>query len=187
MWGHLIAGRLAEAAAIAEKYLSRSLVRPIIHPSFAAATAGPDAAIDLLRQTFAAHPSQATTRLLVVGLVESTRLDEARDLLFDDRAQPVDEVTARLVHLAFVEEGRWEEATELGRRLLDARSDQLIAYNTACSCARSNRHDEALRWLEKAIDAGFSDAAQIDSDPDLEPLRLKADYVRIRDKLEIQA
>ena len=183
MWTHLIGGRVVDAAVIADNHLSQTIVMPVLHPSITAAVGGTDKAIEFLTQALDAHPSQSTARLLTAALVESERLDEAKDLIFDERVQPIDELTGRLVHLALVQEGRWEEAAELGPRLLDIRPDPLIAYNTACSCARLQRRDEALGWLERAIDAGFTDTQQLDSDDDLEPLRSSAAYARIRDKL----
>ena len=40
--------------------------------------------------------------------------------------------------------------------------------------------DESLRALKKAIDEGFRAGALLDGEPDLAPLRLRADWVSAR-------
>lgn len=44
-------------------------------------------------------------------------------------------------------------------------------YNVACVCARDNRPDEALDWLDKAIVRGFSDMRALEQDDDLTSIR----------------
>lgn len=44
-------------------------------------------------------------------------------------------------------------------------------YNVACICARGGRPEEALEWLEKAVERGFSDLAQLRGDEDLASVR----------------
>ncbi len=43
-------------------------------------------------------------------------------------------------------------------------------YNVACVCAKDKRAGEALEWLEKAIDLGFTNTEQILADGDLKSL-----------------
>ncbi|HYF14815.1 MAG TPA: tetratricopeptide repeat protein [Phycisphaerales bacterium] len=86
--------------------------------------------------------------------------------------------TMRLLHFrlgyALHVTGKHEEA--LKHHLLGAqihhpaiRIDAL--YNAACANALLGRKDEALVWLERAIDAGFKDTGQIAKDTDLDSLR----------------
>lgn len=49
-------------------------------------------------------------------------------------------------------------------------------YNVACVCAKSQRIDEALVWLRKAVDLGFRDARQLQEDTDLIALRQQAAF-----------
>ena len=44
-------------------------------------------------------------------------------------------------------------------------------YNAACACALLGRTDEAIAWLERAVDAGFQDLTQVGRDTDLDSLR----------------
>jgi beta-lactamase regulating signal transducer with metallopeptidase domain/tetratricopeptide (TPR) repeat protein len=50
------------------------------------------------------------------------------------------------------------------------------AYNAACGYSLSGDTNNALIWLEKAIEAGFDDADHFASDSDLDPLRGDSRY-----------
>jgi hypothetical protein len=52
-------------------------------------------------------------------------------------------------------------------------------YNMGCFAARLGRVSEALCWLNRAVDTGYSDAEKIRSDPDLEPLHWHAGFKRL--------
>ena len=56
-------------------------------------------------------------------------------------------------------------AVELGYR----RSDSL--YNLACAEAKQDHKDQAFRWLDQAIEAGYDSASHLRSDEDLDNLR----------------
>ncbi len=61
--------------------------------------------------------------------------------------------------------------------------DRVAAYNMACACARLGRRDEAVGWLRKAVENGFTDGAFIEKDPDLEAIRAEPGYKKIIDGL----
>ena len=63
-----------------------------------------------------------------------------------------------------------------------ARGD-LVAYNIACSLARLGENDQALDWLTTAFREGFADAATVDSDDDLAPLRGDPRFAAVRARL----
>src|SRR5215212_8982220 len=44
-------------------------------------------------------------------------------------------------------------------------------YNIACGFAVMDDHENALRWLSEAVDAGYDDVGHIGSDSDLDPIR----------------
>lgn len=62
-----------------------------------------------------------------------------------------------------------ETAARAGAKLFP--NDANWHYNVACICSRDGRPDEALEWLEKAIDRGFTHLKQLSEDPDLNTLR----------------
>jgi predicted esterase len=65
----------------------------------------------------------------------------------------------------------WPRAIELGRKLHElAPREPAHAYNVACCYALSGARDEALAWVKKAAELGFSDAELVRNDPDLKRL-----------------
>jgi tetratricopeptide (TPR) repeat protein len=61
--------------------------------------------------------------------------------------------------------GAFEKQLELGYRT------DIATYNIACTFAMEGRTDEALTWLERAVDTGRVTAHQLLGDEDLESLR----------------
>lgn len=71
-----------------------------------------------------------------------------------------------------LEDGAIDEAIELLNSCFElAPTNATTAYHLACAYARTGRLDEALYWLEKAVDWGWIDAGVIRWDIDLAPLR----------------
>ena len=68
---------------------------------------------------------------------------------------------------------------------LSAQEKQLAAvvyYNEACACALTKEPEQAVASLADAIDAGFSDLNQLDKDADLNSLRDRDDYKKLREQ-----
>ena len=56
-------------------------------------------------------------------------------------------------------------------------------YNIACAYALINDKDNALAWLQRAIDAGFEQWDNLASDSDLDPLRTDPRFKKLRESL----
>ncbi len=68
----------------------------------------------------------------------------------------------------------WLRADSLGFAPVRAR------YNVASAYARLDRADDAFAWLEKAVQAGFGQVQQLETDPDLENLRADPRFDALR-------
>lgn len=66
-------------------------------------------------------------------------------------------------------------------------NDANWTYNVACICAKDGRTEEALNWLDRAIDCGFIDVAQMQKDEDLQSLRGMAEFQALVKKAESSA
>lgn len=75
------------------------------------------------------------------------------------------EAAARVAMAAFE---RWHEVSD--------------AFNSACALAQLRRENDALRWLEQAIELGLPDRNALDADPDLAPLRHRPEFQDLRQK-----
>jgi hypothetical protein len=69
--------------------------------------------------------------------------------------------------------GAMKAAAELGWRP----SAQL--YNIACVLALRGKHDEAIEWLSKALDAGFAEQETLEKDSDMDSLRAEPRFVEL--------
>lgn len=65
--------------------------------------------------------------------------------------------------------------------------DPEVWYALACARAQAGWKRDAVKALERAIDAGFTDAARIESDVELAPLHGEAGYRRLLDRLTARA
>jgi thiol-disulfide isomerase/thioredoxin len=60
----------------------------------------------------------------------------------------------------------------------------LALYNEACALAISGESARAIKALSEASDAGFLNAAHVDSDPDLDPIRRLPEFREVQRALE---
>jgi beta-lactamase regulating signal transducer with metallopeptidase domain/Tfp pilus assembly protein PilF len=78
---------------------------------------------------------------------------------------------------------RFEEAIELfGEALDQGYRPSASTYNIACGYARLGRTDEAIEWLERALDDGF-DGGYLFKDSDLDPIRSDAAFRELLDRV----
>jgi hypothetical protein len=68
--------------------------------------------------------------------------------------------------------GRFAQGLQIDKRLVDLRpSDPLAHYNLACSYALTNRPDQSLKTLRRAVELGYRDFRYMREDRDLESIR----------------
>jgi dienelactone hydrolase len=84
--------------------------------------------------------------------------------------------------------GRWDAATVALQVALEAKPESpSLSYNFACALARSGQRAQAVEALRRAVEAGFGDAAHIEADPDLEPIRGEPGYRALVERLRAAA
>ncbi len=98
--------------------------------------------------------------------------------------QPTEE-TRKLAAQAeqLVTSGKPAEALPLYRQAWEqGLRDVGTAYNAACTASLAGEKAEAFTWLERAMDAGFSNTSHLVQDPDLAPLRADPAFARLVEK-----
>jgi serine/threonine-protein kinase len=110
------------------------------------------------------------------------------------RAVVQDRVTGAAVSRLYLEASRlyerkrYSEAIEKFAKLVEghpkSRQAAPSAYNLACCHALQGEKTKALEWIEKAVKLGYTDAAHLEKDSDLESLRGESEFRRILDKLK---
>lgn len=86
------------------------------------------------------------------------------------RAQPANQRAWYRLAYALHANGQYSAAVEAYQKIV-ANNNPTVFYNLACAYARLNDKDKAFEWLNKAVNAGFTQPAQLNSDADLASLR----------------
>lgn len=179
-WTGLARGSLGTAAAGLDAAPADAPAGPLVHACVALARDG----------AVAGAPALATglcegSRIIPAGVVSRVILDagvlpDLVERLVTAADRP--EAAAGLARLQEVlhRAGNYAEATDVGEQGFGPTGSGVIAYNTACSLARAGRLDEAVTWLRTAAGAGWHDAAQLDSDPDLATVRDQPVFAGVR-------
>ena len=179
-WAQLAAGRPAEAdkalARLGGGVSASQLVRTMVE--LANGRAVPPLA-----------PAFGTCNDAVAAIVASRLLAEAGRLdgvLVEIGGLPPAqmEVALRALQLGLHHSTRFEDSARVGAVLFETVEESGVAYNVACSHARAGNVGEALVWLNHAVDRGYRDGANLDTDPDLEAIRGTDGFRAVRSSID---
>ncbi|MBC7912250.1 MAG: hypothetical protein H7Y30_17215 [Pyrinomonadaceae bacterium] len=82
---------------------------------------------------------------------------------------------------------KYERATEAYKRSNEISANATTMYNLACAYARLNDKGQALEWLDKAVQAGFSQPQTLSADEDLAGLRSEAKFKELVSRAQANA
>ncbi|HLL52571.1 MAG TPA: M50 family metallopeptidase [Myxococcaceae bacterium] len=128
-------------------------------------------AVEMLRRWWVAQPNPEVGALYAQALAADGQLNEAIAFVEQTPAAQLDAAAVNQMGHAAFQAGRFADSLRLCTRSFEQYRDPLAAYNAACAQARLNAPGEALRWLERAVDAGWKDAQAMRADEDLAPVR----------------
>jgi len=143
--------------------------------------------IAMLDDMLARAPSAPLARYVLMARVLVGRASEVPALYAMLPAGTHDaEVLRELQHLAHVR-GDFAGSVVIGEYILAAGPpvDPWVLYNIACSAARLGDTGRALARLSQAVDAGWTDAHQLDTDHDLASLWVLPEFRAIRHRLVV--
>ena len=84
----------------------------------------------------------------------------------------------------FTKRGQFNDGLKIDEqlsRLLP--EDSMVFYNLACSYSLTDRIDDSISALNKAVHLGYDDSKWMDTDPDLNKVRTDPRYQSIRHQL----
>lgn len=141
--------------------------------------------IAMLDDLFGRAPSPSLARYVLMARVLAGRAVDVPALfaMLPPGTQHID-LLRELQHLAHVN-GDHVGAIAIGEYLLgiSPQVDPWALYNIACSAARLGDRPRALARLAQAVDAGWHDARQLDTDQDLAPLWVTPEFRAIRQRI----
>jgi Zn-dependent protease len=158
------------------------------HPSLYAlvdVADGDDHAVAMLDEMVRAQPLPSIARYVLLGRVLARRSAEIPNVYLALPADAQAPVQLREMQYLAHLQGDFRGAAAIGELQLQLGGvpDAWVLYNTACSWSRAGERDRALLRLGQAVDAGWSDAGQLDTDQDLAPLWVSDRFREIRRRL----
>jgi Zn-dependent protease len=180
-WNALRAGDGARAASIMRQVGGGG--NAFLRASVALATGPVEMADDLFESAYRAEPGGPPNLVPATLLADSGRAVPVAAGLVAAGPQGVEAASGLQTHLHYAE--RFRAAAEVGEQVFAARprSPAQTAFEVACSWARAGQADEALRWVEAAVDAGFRAPGLLDGEPDLAPVRALPGWAAVRSRL----
>lgn len=143
-------------------------------------TVGGDEATDVLRQVLRRDPNRAVRRVAAMMLADLG--SEGLAVLMEEGVEiagldPYDARVHVIIGNSFLEEGKYARAEGHYMKALELEADNYIAmYNMACVRSLQKRIDEAVEWLQKAVDAGYDEFEWMEQDADLDNIREDEGY-----------
>jgi Zn-dependent protease len=90
----------------------------------------------------------------------------------------------RALQLGLHHASRFRESARVGDLLFARDPAPLVAYNVACSWAVAGDTEQALAWLDRAVDKGFRDSALLDQDNNFDSIRDTDGFRALRSWME---
>jgi Zn-dependent protease len=187
-WGRLLAGdpRAAKNALglLPKGKLPDALLEGAIRLELGEA----EEAVPLLAEGIRGRADDFVASRLAKAVALSGRVEPVATLLEEEAAAK--EIGARPFQLVVADlfaARRFLLAAELGQLLFARFGQGADAFNVACALGKAARPDEALVWLEKALDAGLADPSVLDTDADLADVRTLPGFQAVREKAGLGA
>jgi Zn-dependent protease len=140
-------------------------------------------AIPVIEYSYATSPSPDLNFTFANALIIAGRLHEAPPLIARQQHPEYAAGAYKMLQIAAFHSGEYDLSVEAGRQAFERIREPEVAYNIACAEARAGRADEALAWIERAVEAGYRDGSALASDPDFGALRSRPEFEAICDKL----
>jgi Zn-dependent protease len=137
-------------------------------------------ALPLIEYAYQSSQSSVMGMMYAHALIGANRFTEAMPLIADPRLAEYATGLYALMQTRAFEAGQFDLSAEAGALAIERGGGPHIAYNIACAHARAGRIDQALRWIKRAVDAGYSDFDALKNDPDLEALRDHPEFMQMQ-------
>jgi stage IV sporulation protein FB len=181
-WNALRAGDGARAASILRQ-AGGDVGNPFLRASVALATGPVEMADDLFDAAYHAEPAGPPNLVPATLLADTGRAVPVAARLVASGPLGIEAASGLQTHLHYAD--RFRAAAEVGEQVYAAGpgSPAQTAFEVACSWSRAGQADEALRWVEAAVDAGFRAPGLLDGEPDLAPVRALPGWPAVRSRL----
>ena len=180
-WNALRAGDGGQAASIMRNAGDGG--NPFLRAGIALLGGPVEMADDLFETAYRAEPAGPPNLVPATLLADAGRAVPVAARLVAAGREGIEAASGLQTHLHYAE--RFKAAAEVGEQVFAAgpQSPAQTAFEVACSWARAGSADEALRWVEAAVDAGFRAPGLLDGEPDLASVRALPGWAAVRSRL----
>jgi Zn-dependent protease len=180
-WNALRSGDGARAASLMRQAGGGG--NTFLRASIALVTGPVEMADDLFESAYRSEPGGPPNLVPATLLADAGRAVPVASRLVAAGPAGVEAASGLQTHLHYAE--RFRAAAEVGEQVFAARprSPAQTAFEVACSWARAGQPEEALRWVEAAVDAGFRAPGLLDGEPDLALVRALPGWPAVRSRL----
>jgi stage IV sporulation protein FB len=180
-WNALRAGDGGQAASIMRNAGDGG--NPFLRAGIALLSGPVEMADDLFESAYRAEPAGPPNLVPATLLADAGRAVPVAARLAAAGREGIEAASGLQTHLHYAE--RFQAAAEVGEQVFAAgpQSPAQTAFEVACSWARAGSADEALRWVEAAVDAGFRAPGLLDGEPDLASVRALPGWAAVRSRL----
>lgn len=140
-----------------------------------------------LQQQIAQSPENPNPWFLLGQFYFKKGRYDAAALQFQQAISLSSDFTEALYQLAvtYALQGKLDAAIDEFKKLYAQNpEDSIYAYNIACLYSRKNDQKSAMNWLKKAVELGYDNLDQLQSDMDLHNIREHPDFLVILQKLK---
>src|SRR5882672_814628 len=140
-------------------------------------------AIPVIEYSYATAPSPDLNFTFANALIIAGRFQEAQQVIARQQQPEYAAGAYKMLQIAAFHSSEHALSAEAGRQAFERTREPEIAYNIACAEARASHADEALAWIERAVEAGYRNIDALASDPDFEILRSRPEFEAICGRL----
>lgn len=180
-WSALRNGDPGAAARALGPHAQDHGLNPYLRASMVLVSGRAEASDELFERAYLSAPGGPPNLVAASLLAEHGRAAAvaARLLATGDGAAPHAAGTLQ-THLHYA--GRYREAAEVGELVFagEPPSPAQTAFEVACSWAQAGEGAEAVRWVETAVDEGFTAGRLLDGEPDLATAREHPSWPAVR-------
>ncbi|MBN8614758.1 MAG: site-2 protease family protein [Deltaproteobacteria bacterium] len=185
-WGRLLAGD-ARAAKNALSLLPKDKLPDALLEGAVRLELGEAAeAVPLLAEGIRGRSDDFVASRLAKAVSMSGKIDPVTRLLEDEKvAKEIGARSFQVIVADLFATRRYDAAIDVGQLVFARFGLGADAFNVACALGRASRADEALVWLEKALEAGLADPKVLDTDADLSDVRALPGFQALREKAKL--
>lgn len=182
-WGLIEEGEDRQAIAAVRRMPPRYRPSELLAARLQLAAGATDEGFRAMEKAYLETPGDLAALVLGAAWIDHRAPARAVAMLRGLRGMKVSSDAHNTIAAALFYAEHFGHALEVSELAWNRYSDPIHAYNAACSAARLGKLDEALVWLGRAVDRGFSDRTKVESDSDLALLREDPRFAEILRRL----